>query len=139
MLKMVEPGDKGSECLLRLRLYTFAGLVTLISAHAPTLTFTPEARDEFYTNLKEAIKNIYNSDRLVLLGDLNARVSADHDSWSSCLGSFGMINENGQHLLELCSYHGFCVTNSYFQMKPQHSVMAPPLIQVLAPARHGHC
>ena len=139
LLKMVEPGDKGSECLLRLRLYTFAGLVTLISAHAPTLTSTPEARDEFYTNLKEAIKNIYNSDRLVLLGDLNARVSADHDSWSSCLGSFGKINENGQHLLEFCSYHGLCVTNPYFQMKPQHSVMAPPLIQALAPARHGHC
>ena len=33
-----------------------------------------------------------------------------------------MINENGQRLLELCSYHGLCVTNSYFQTKPQHRV-----------------
>ena len=34
----------------------------------------------------------------------------------------GKINENGQRLLELCSYHGLCVTNSYFQTKPQHGV-----------------
>ena len=77
---MIEPGDKGSECLLCLRLYTFAGLVTLISAYAPTLTSTPEARDEFYTNLNDAIKNIHNSNHLFLLGDFKARVSADHDS-----------------------------------------------------------
>ena len=135
---MVEPGGKGLEWRLPPRLYSFAGLIPLISAYAPTLTLKPETRDEFYANLNDVIKNIHISNHL-LLGDFNARVSADHDSWSSCLGSFGKINENGKHLLELCSYHGLCVTNPYFQMKPQHSVMAPPLIQALAPARHGHC
>lgn len=61
---------------------------------------------------------------LLLLGNFNARVGLDHDSWPSCLGRFGVckINENGQRLLELCSYHGLCVTNSYFQTKPQHKV-----------------
>ena len=34
----------------------------------------------------------------------------------------GKINDNGQRLLEFCSYHGLCVTNSYFQTKPQHKV-----------------
>ena len=32
------------------------------------------------------------------------------------------MNENGQRLLEFCSYHGLCVTNSYFMTKPQHKV-----------------
>ena len=44
-LKMFEPGDKGSERLLPLCLHTFVGLVTLISAFAPTLTSIPEAKD----------------------------------------------------------------------------------------------
>ncbi|KAL7879729.1 hypothetical protein SRHO_G00019830 [Serrasalmus rhombeus] len=94
---MVEPDDKGSEHLLTLRLHTSEGPVTLISAYAPTLTSTPEAKDEFYTNLNDVIKNIHRSEHLVLLGDLNARVGGDHNSWSSCLGSFGVgkINENG--------------------------------------------
>lgn len=42
----------------------------------------------------------------------------------SCFRHFGVgkINKNGQCLLEFCSYHGLCMTNSYFQMKPQHKV-----------------
>ena len=32
------------------------------------------------------------------------------------------MNENGQRLLEFCTYHALCVTNSYFQTKPQHKV-----------------
>ncbi|KAL7891112.1 hypothetical protein AOLI_G00005880 [Acnodon oligacanthus] len=95
--------------------------VTLISSYALHLTFT---KDEFYTNLNDVIKNIHSSEHLVFLGDLNARVGGDPDSWPSCLGSFevGKINENGQRLLELSSYHSLCVTNSYFQVKPQHRV-----------------
>ncbi|PFX19632.1 Uncharacterized protein K02A2.6 [Stylophora pistillata] len=46
-LKMVEPGDKGWESLLTLRLHTSDGPAALINAYAPTLTSTPEA-----TNLK---------------------------------------------------------------------------------------
>ena len=46
----------------------------------------------------------------------NARVGADQDSYPSCFGHFGIgkMNENEQRLFELCSYHGQCVTNSYF-------------------------
>ncbi|XP_076033018.1 uncharacterized protein LOC143020479 [Oratosquilla oratoria] len=32
------------------------------------------------------------------------------------------INDNGQRLLEFCSYNSLCVTNSFFQTKPQHRV-----------------
>ena len=124
LLKMVEPGDKGCERLLTLRLYTSDGPISLISAYAPTLTSTPEAKDEFYSNLNVVIKNIPNNEQLVLLGDFNARVGADQDSWPSCLGSFGVgkVNDNGQRLLEFCSYHGLCVTNTFLQTKPQHRV-----------------
>ncbi|XP_076041899.1 uncharacterized protein LOC143025776 [Oratosquilla oratoria] len=61
LLSMVEPGDKGSERLMTLRLHTSEGPVTL-------------------------------------------------------------INDNGQRLLEFCSYNSLCVTNSFFQTKPQHRV-----------------
>ncbi|XP_029645741.1 uncharacterized protein LOC115219705, partial [Octopus sinensis] len=32
------------------------------------------------------------------------------------------MNENGQRLLELCSYRKLCVTNTFFTTKPQHRV-----------------
>ena len=118
---MVEPGDRGPECLLTLQLHTSNGPATLVSVYAPTLTSSPKAKDEFYANFSNIIQNIPISEHLVLLGDVNARVGADHDSWPSCLGQFGVgkMNVNGQHLLELCSYHGLCVTNAYFQTKSQ--------------------
>ena len=77
LLKTVKPGDKGCERLLTLRLYTSDGPISLISAYAPTLASTPEAKDECYSNLNVVIKNIPNNEQLVLLGDFNARVGAD--------------------------------------------------------------
>ena len=84
----------------------------------------PDAKDEFYENLAFTIENIPSQEQLVLLGNFTTRAGADHDSWPSCLGHFGVgkMNENGQRLLELCTYHGLCITNSFFRTKPQHKV-----------------
>ena len=58
--------------------------------------------------------------QLVILGDLNARVGTDHDSWATCLGHFGFgkIKSNGQRLLEFCHKQNLCVTSSFFKTKP---------------------
>ena len=124
LLSMIEPGSNGSERLLTLRLNTTDGPITLVSVYAPTLSSTPDAKDEFYEKLASTIGNIPSHEQLVLLGDFNARVGADHDSWPSCLGHFGVgkMNENGQRLLEMCTYHDLCITNPYFKTKPQHKV-----------------
>ncbi|XP_066282992.1 uncharacterized protein [Branchiostoma lanceolatum] len=124
LLRMVEPGSNGSARLLTLRLNTTKGPITLVSVYAPTLAATPEVKDEFYENLTATIRNIPSDEQLVLLGDFNARVGDDHESWPACLGKFGVgkMNENGQRALEFCAYHNLCITNSYFQTKPQHKV-----------------
>ncbi|XP_072179817.1 craniofacial development protein 2-like [Diadema setosum] len=49
---------------------------------------------EFYSNLSDVIRNIPDNEHLVLLGDFNARVGADHDSWPSCLEHFGTKPQN---------------------------------------------
>ena len=122
LLNKVEPGSNSSERLMTLHLNTTEGPATLISVYAPTLSASPEAKDEFYENLSSTLSNIPSTEHLFLLGDFNARVGADNDSWPSCLGHFGVgkMNDNGQRLLELCSFHELCVTNSFFRTKPQH-------------------
>ena len=124
LLTMIEPGSNGSQRLITLRLNTTAGPVTLVSVYAPTISATSDTKDEFYENLAAIISSVPNNEQLVLLGDFNARVGADHDTWPSCLGHFGVgkMNENGQRLLELCTYHDLCIANSYFRTKPQHKV-----------------
>ena len=124
LLSMIEPGSNGSERLLTLRLNTTAGPVILVSLYAPTMSPTSDIKDEFYENLAAIISSVPNNEQLVLLGDFNARVGADHDTWPFCLGQFrvGKMNENGQRLLGLCTYHDLCIANSYFRKKPQHKV-----------------
>ena len=71
-----------------------------------------------------AISTIPKNEHLFLLGDFNAWVGVDHESWPDCLGHFGVgsMNENGPRLLELCCYHQLCITNTYFQTKLLHRV-----------------
>ena len=122
LLNKVKPGSNSSERLMTLHLNTTEGPATLVSVYAPTLSASSEAKDEFYENLSSTLSNIPSTEQLFLLGDFNARVGADITSWPSCLGHFGVgkMNDNGQRLLELCSFHELCVTNSFFRTKPQH-------------------
>ena len=110
LLSMIEPGSNGSE----------RGPVTLVSVYAPTMSATSEIQDEFYEKLAAIISSVPKNEQLVLLGDFNVRMGADHDTWPSCLGQFGVgkMNENGQRLLELCTYHELCIANSYFRTNP---------------------
>lgn len=48
---------------------------------------------------------------------------ADHNSWPCSICHFGVsrLNENGQRVLELCSYHDLCAANT-FSTKPNYRV-----------------
>lgn len=124
LLPSVEPPSSGTERILRLRLSTSAGMVNIFSIYAPTQCSPSEMKDQFYEDLNSTLDNLPSSEHLYLLGDFNARVGRDHTSWPICIGHFGIgkLNDNGQRLLEVCSHHGLCITNSFFQSKLCHKV-----------------
>ena len=107
--------------MLSLELSTSVGRLKLISAYAPTLLATDEDKSKFYDELHSVIAATPPSEGLFILGDFNARVGADKEAWPSNIGHFGvgLVNDNGQRLLELCSLHDLCITNTYFANK-QH-------------------
>ncbi|CAH2045036.1 unnamed protein product, partial [Iphiclides podalirius] len=110
-----------SERIMILRLKTKCGFVTLISAYAPTLNSTSENKDQFYDQLDETVRGVHSTDRLYILGDFNARVGQDTTAWPGAHG-VGKQNENGQRLLEFCSKHQLCVTNTFFKGKLMRKV-----------------
>lgn len=124
LLPMIVPPTGGSERILSLCLSTSSGMVNVISAYAPTLCSPQEMKDQFYEDLDNIINKIPETEHIILLGDFNARVGAEHSSWPDCLGHFGVgkMNDNGQRLLELCSFRKLCITNTFFNTKPQHKV-----------------
>lgn len=124
LLSSMEPPSQGTARILSLRLSTPSGPANIFSVYAPTLCATAEAKDAFYEELEAKIREIPQKEDLFLLGDFNARVGSNHNSWPRCIGHFGVgkLNENGQRLLELCTFHGLCITNTFFSTKPQHRV-----------------
>ena len=77
LLSMIEPGSNCSERLLTLRLNTLQAHSPL---YVPTMSATSDTKDEFYENFAAIISCAPNTEQLVLLGDFNARVGADHDT-----------------------------------------------------------
>uniref|UniRef100_A0A8C5P9E5 C2H2-type domain-containing protein n=1 Tax=Leptobrachium leishanense TaxID=445787 RepID=A0A8C5P9E5_9ANUR len=91
---------------------------TIVSAYAPTMTNPEETIDKFYDDLNTVISSTPIADKLIVLGDFNARVGSDHTSWDGVMGKHGVgkCNSNGLLLLQTCVEHGLLVTNTIFSL-----------------------
>lgn len=96
--------------------------VTIISAYAPTLTSSDEVKETFYEDLSALVKDTPSSDKLILLGDFNARVGADYRDWKGVLGPHGTgkLNSNSLMLLSLCAENRLTITNTLFHQADKH-------------------
>nr|VZI49273.1 unnamed protein product [Spirometra erinaceieuropaei] len=77
----------------------------------------PDAvRDKFYEDLHALLATVPMADKLVVLGDFNARVGTDHTAWRGVLGPHGLrgSNDNGLLLLRTCAEHRLILTNTFF-------------------------
>ncbi|XP_076057203.1 uncharacterized protein LOC143034739 [Oratosquilla oratoria] len=93
--------------------------VTLVNVYAPTLVSDDEIKDRFYAQLNDIIQAIPREDKILLLGDFNARVGSSHHLWEGVLGRHGVgkCNDNGLRLLTFCSQHHLTITNTMFQLQ----------------------
>ncbi|VDL97983.1 unnamed protein product [Schistocephalus solidus] len=91
---------------------------TIISAYAPPMTSSDAAKDKFYDDLHVLLAAVSKVDKLIVLGDLNARVGTDHAAWQRVLGPHGLgsCNDNGLLLLRTCAEHRLLLTNTFFRL-----------------------
>nr|VZI03351.1 unnamed protein product [Spirometra erinaceieuropaei] len=103
--------------LMSLRLPLWGGkFATIISAYAPTMTNPDAVRDKFYEDLHALLATVSKADKLIVLGDFNARVGTDHTAWRGVLGPHSLrgSNDNGLLLLRTCAEHRLILTNTFF-------------------------
>ncbi|VDL93694.1 unnamed protein product, partial [Schistocephalus solidus] len=91
---------------------------TIISAYAPPMTSSDAAKDKFYEDLHALLATVPKEDKLIVLGDFNARVGTDHAAWQGVLGPHGLgsCNDNGLLLLRTCAEHRLLLTNTFFRL-----------------------
>ena len=97
--------------------------LSLLSIYAPTLTASEENILSFYAALGNAIRSVPKEEKLIILGDFNARVGKQQETWEA-LGPYGIgkMNSNGLHLLQLCSEFNLAISNTFFHQKEKHKV-----------------
>ena len=83
---------------------------TTISAYVPTMT-NPD-------DLDSIISATPRPDKLILLGNFDARVGTDHQTWEGVIGSEGVgkCNSNGLLLLRNCAEHNLMIINAVFNL-----------------------
>ena len=82
------------------------------------MTNPDEVKDKFYDDLDSVISAAPRRDKLILPGDLNARVGTDHQTWEGVIGSEGVwkCNSNGLLLLRKWAEHELLITNTVFRL-----------------------
>ena len=53
------------------------------------MTNPDEVKEKFYEDLNSAISSVPKQDKLLILGDFNARVGQDRKTWAGVLGTQG--------------------------------------------------
>nr|VZI26210.1 unnamed protein product [Spirometra erinaceieuropaei] len=101
---------------IRLSLRRGGKFATIINAYAPPMTTPGAVRDKFYEDLHALLATVSKADKLIVLGDFNARVGTDHTALRGVLGPHGLrgSNDNGLLLLRTCAEHRFILTNTFF-------------------------
>ena len=91
---------------------------TIISAYAPTMTNTDEVKDKFYNDLDGVISATSHPDKLIRLGDFNANVGTNQQTWEGAIDQEGVgkCNSNGLLLLRKCAEHDLLINNTVFRL-----------------------
>ena len=102
---------------------------TVLSVYAPTLQAEIGVKETFYRDLHNLLQQVDSKDKLLVLGEFNARVGRVFELSKGVLGRHGngKCNDNGRLLLESCSEHQLVITNTLGNMQtPTLQTLAPP-------------
>jgi len=93
--------------------------ISIIQAYAPTCASSEDEIEEFYATLQTAFGIAKKHDVRIVMGDFNAKVGTDSETWKGVLGhhGYGDENERGERLLEFCQLNKLSIMNTWFQHK----------------------
>ena len=76
----------------------------------------------FVNDVNDALQKVELAESTVLLGDFNAHIGTDSETWKRVIGWHGdpAFNENGRYLLQLCCIKRLCIINAFFQLRDVH-------------------
>ena len=75
--------------------------LTFIATYEPTMSSSEEYQDKFYEELNEVVETTSKSYKLSILGEFNARVGTNYETWNGVLRKHGIGKQT-------TTAYGFC-------------------------------
>ena len=89
--------------------------ITVIQDYAPTSNAEEAEVEWFYEDLQDLLELTPKKDVLFIIGDWNAKVGSQETPGVTGKFGFGIWNEAGQRLIELCQENALVIANTLFQ------------------------
>ena len=83
---------------------------TVLSVHAPTMQAKNGVKKSFYSDLHNLLQQVDSKNKLLILGDFNARLGRDLELLKGVLGRLGISNCNDNR-------HQLVITKTLLQQK----------------------
>ncbi|KAK3554961.1 hypothetical protein QTP86_001863 [Hemibagrus guttatus] len=108
-----------NERVVSLRLRARDRCLTVVLAYGPNGSVEYPT---FLVTLRGVLEGALTGDSIVLLGDFNAHVGNDSDTWRGVIGRNGPpdLNSSGVLLLDFSASHSLSITNTMFKHKGAH-------------------
>ena len=122
LIDIIEQPVGLNDRIMTLRIPLVGGrYLTIISVYAPTLSSSEEVVTSFYQALRTVVTGIPKNESVVILGDFNARIGSNSDTWKP-IGPYGIgnVNSNGLLLLQLCTELDMVIANTFFYQQEEH-------------------
>ena len=93
--------------------------VCFVQVYAPTEDSTVEEKEEFFGIFQKTVSGLQRKDKVIILGDFNARVGNIRGERREVIGGCGeeTCNDNGRRLLEFCATNELIVATLGINIK----------------------
>ena len=116
--------ERVSDRLMCIKLALGKNIVNFVSGYAPQQGCQEEEKEAYRELLWDYLRNIPDSEAIIIGGDLNCHVGETEDGFEGVHGGkgFGIRNNEGERLLEMAEGLDLFVANTSFQKRAQHMI-----------------